>query len=186
MSRIGKLPIPVPANVKVTIKGDLVHVKGPLGELSQTFRPEVSVQFENGQLAVHCVSTSRKANAFHGLYRALFANMVEGVTRGFSKALEIHGVGYRAGLEKVEGEDCIVFKKGELGYSHPIYFALPPGVTAEMDGRTKLVIKGIDKALVGLVAAKIRDLRPPDAYKGKGIRYSTEKIRTKVGKSGSK
>lgn len=186
MSRIGKLPIPVPANVKVTIQGDLVRVKGPKGELSQTFRPEVAVKLEDGHLSVQRVSTSRKANAFHGLYRALFANMIHGVTEGFSKALEIHGVGYRAGIEKVEGEDCIVFKKGELGYSHPIYFALPEGISAEMDGRTKIIIKGIDKSLVGLVAAKIRDLRPPDAYKGKGVRYSSEKIRTKVGKSGSK
>lgn len=186
MSRVGKLPIAIPDKVKVTVTDGELRVKGPLGELSQTFRSEVAVRVEHGQIVVEQASTSRKASAFHGLYRALFANMVEGVTRGFSKSLEIHGVGYRAGIEKISGEDCVVFKKGELGFSHPIYFALPSGISAEMDGRTKITIKGIDKALVGLVAAKIRGLRPPDVYKGKGVRYSDEVIRTKVGKSGKK
>lgn len=185
MSRIGKLPITIPGNVTVNLDGNRVHVKGPLGELSQDFRPEVSVALEDGKLTVNRTSEHRKARAFHGLYRSLFANMVEGVTKGFEKKLEIHGVGYRAGVEKVSGENCVVFKKGELGFSHPIYFALPEGISAEMDGRTKITIKGIDKALVGLVAAKIRDLRPPDAYKGKGVRYATEIVRTKVGKTGA-
>ncbi len=185
MSRIGKLPISVPGNVTVNIDGNRVHVKGPLGELSQDFRPEVAVSMEDGTLTVTRTSEHRKARAFHGLYRSLLANMVEGVTKGFSKTLEIHGVGYRAGVEKVSGENCVVFKKGELGYSHPIYFAIPDGISAEMDGRTKIHIKGIDKALVGLVAAKIRDLRRPDAYKGKGVRYSDEIVRTKVGKTGA-
>jgi len=185
MSRIGKLPIPVPAGVTVKVDGMSVHVKGPLGELSQDFRPEVSVSMEESELVVKRTSEHRKARAFHGLYRSLFANMVEGVTKGFSKTLEIQGVGYRAGIEKVSGENCVVFKKGELGFSHPIYFALPDGITAEMDGRTKITIKGIDKSLVGLVAAKIRGLKPPDAYKGKGIRYSDETVRLKVGKSGA-
>lgn len=185
MSRIGKLPIQVPGSVTVNIDGNRVHVKGPLGELSQDFRPEVSVALEDGQLIVTRNSEHRKARAFHGLYRSLIANMVQGVTQGFTKVLEIHGVGYRAGVEKVNGEDCVVFKKGELGFSHPIYFALPPGISAEMDGRTKITIKGIDKSMVGLVSAKIRDLRPPDAYKGKGVRYADETVRLKVGKTGA-
>ena len=129
-------------------------------------------------------SDERKARACHGLYRTLIANMVDGVVNGFSKTLTIHGVGYRAGTEKVDGVDCIVFKKGELGFSHPIYFALPDGIKGEVKDRTTIIISGTDKALVGLVAAKIRDLRPPDAYKGKGIRYADEVVRTKVGKSG--
>ncbi len=185
MSRIGKLPIPVPAGVSVKIDGMSVHVKGPLGELWQDFRPEVAVALEENEIVVTRTSEHRKARAFHGLYRSLIANMVHGVTQGFSKSLEIQGVGYRAGIEKVSGDDCVVFKKGELGFSHPIYFALPEGISAEMDGRTKITLKGIDKSLVGLVAAKIRDLKPPDAYKGKGIRYSDEVVRLKVGKSGA-
>lgn len=185
MSRIGKQPISVPGNVTVNVDGNRLLVKGPKGELSQDFRPEVSATMEDGVLTVTRNSEHRKARAFHGLYRSLFANMIEGVTKGFSKTLLIHGVGYRAGIEKVSGENCVVFKKGELGFSHPIYFALPDGISAEMDGRTKVTISGIDKALVGLVAAKIRDLRPPDAYKGKGVRYSDEIVRTKVGKTGA-
>lgn len=185
MSRIGKQPIPLPAGVTVDIKENFITVKGPRGTLDQDFRSEVSVTQEGAELLVQRTSDSRKARAFHGLYRSLIANMVTGVTAGFSKTLEIHGVGYRAGKEKVDGQDCIVFKKGELGLSHPIYFAIPDGISAEVENRTKIHIKGNDKSIVGLVAAKIRDLRPPDAYKGKGIRYSDEVVRTKVGKSGA-
>lgn len=186
MSRIGKLPIPIPAGVNVSINeaDRFVTVKGPKGELEQNFRPEVSVKIENGEIIVERRSDERQDRAFHGLFRSLIANMVEGVTNGFSKKLQIVGVGYRAGKEKVQGQDCVVFKKGELGFSHPIYFAIPEGITAEVPERTTIVISGIDKSLVGLVAAKIRALRPPDAYKGKGIRYADEVVRTKVGKSG--
>lgn len=184
MSRIGKLPIAIPAGVTIQINDDVVSVKGPKGELSQELRSEVEAVVEGEEILVKRRSEHRKARAFHGLYRSLIANMVEGVTKGFSKTLELHGVGYRAGMEKVQGEDCIVFKKGELGLSHPVYFALPDGISAKVVERTKIVLEGIDKALVGLVAAKIRDLRPPDSYKGKGIRYSDEVVRTKEGKRG--
>lgn len=185
MSRIGKLPIPIPGGVTVNIKGLTVEVKGPKGTLTQDIREEVEAVVEGNELLVKRASEHRKARAFHGLYRSLLANMVEGVTKGFSKTLEIHGVGYRAGMEKVQGDDCIVFKKGELGLSHPIYFAIPEGIKASVPERTKIVIEGIDKSLVGLVAAKIRDLKPPDSYKGKGIRYSDEVVRTKEGKRGA-
>lgn len=184
MSRIGKLPIPIPAGVTVQIKDGLVSVKGPRGELSQELRPEVSAEMDGNELLVKRADDSRQARAFHGLFRSLVANMVTGVTSGFTKKLELHGVGYRAGMEKVQGDDCIVFKKGELGLSHPIYFALPEGINAKIEDRTKIVLEGNDKALVGLVAAKIRALKPPDAYKGKGIRYSDETVRLKEGKRG--
>ncbi len=186
MSRIGKKPIPIPPGVDVKIEGDTVKVKGPKGELSQQIRPEVDVKIEDNQIIVTRKSDNKKARAFHGLYRSLINNMVIGVTSGFTKVLEIHGTGYRASIENVQGETCVVFKKGELGYSHPIYFAIPAGMEVSMEGRTKIILKGIDKSLVGLVAAKIRALRPPDPYKGKGIRYEGETIQLKVGKkSGS-
>lgn len=185
MSRIGKLPISIPAGVTVTVQGNKINVKGPRGLLSQAFRSEVSVAVVENQIIVTRRSDHRKDRAFHGLYRALIANMVRGVSVGFSKTLEIVGTGYRAAKEKIAGEDCIVFKKGELGFSHPIYFAVPSGILAEVQDRTKIVLTGNDKNLVGLVAAKIRDLRPPDPYKGKGIRYLNEKVRLKPGKSGA-
>ncbi len=185
MSRIGKKPISIPSGVAVEIKDREVRVKGPKGELVQDFRPEVKVEVQGNEIIVSRLKEDRSARAYHGLYRSLIANMVEGVTKGFRKTLLIHGVGYRAGKEKVDGVDCIVFKKGELGYSHPIYFAIPDGIQATVEDRTKIHIDGIDKSLVGLVAAKIRDLRPPDSYKGKGIRYADEVVRTKVGKSGA-
>jgi large subunit ribosomal protein L6 len=185
MSRIGKLPIPIPAGVKVNIQGSQVRVSGPLGELTQELRSEVEARIENNTVQVVCRSEHRKARAFHGLYRTLVANMVEGVSKGFRKELEIHGVGFRAGIEKYQGEDCITFKKGELGLSHPIYFTIPAGVKAQMEGRNKIILSAADKSLLGLVAAKIRDLRPPDNYKGKGVRYAGEKVQIKVVKSGT-
>ena len=185
MSRIGKKPISIPSGVTIDIKDQSIKVKGPRGELIQDYRPEVEVKVEGEEILVTRTSEERPARAFHGLYRSLIANMVQGVTTGFSKTLLIHGVGYRAGKEKLDGVDCIVFKKGELGFSHPIYFAIPDGIEASVEDRTKIHIKGNDKSLVGLVAAKIRDLRPPDSYKGKGIRYADEVVRTKVGKSGA-
>lgn len=183
MSRIGKLPIPVPQGVTASLKGNLLTVKGPLGELSQDFRSEVSVEVENNEIVVKRHNDERQSRAFHGLYRSLFANMVTGVSKGFEKKLLITGVGYRAGQNKIDGRDHLVFKKGELGFSHPIEFPLPDGISAELPDRTTIVLKGCDKALVGQVAAKVRALRPPDAYKGKGIRYADEVVRTKAGKS---
>ncbi len=182
MSRIGRKPIPIPSGVTVDIKGDTVTVKGPKGELSQKVRPEVEVTIEDNNIVVKRKADNKKAKAFHGLYRSLINNMVIGVTEGFTKVLEIHGTGYRASIENIQGETCVVFKKGELGFSHPIYFAIPAQMEVSMEGRTKIILKGIDKSLVGLVAAKIRALRPPDPYKGKGIRYAGEVISLKMGK----
>jgi large subunit ribosomal protein L6 len=186
MSRIGKLPIRVPANVNVKIENQNVTIKGPRGELSQSFRSDIHVAFEENQIVLTRKDDERTTRAFHGLYRALLANMVTGVTQGFVKSLELVGVGYRAAIEKVDGRDCIVFKKGELGYSHPISFPIPDGIKAEVQDRIKIILKGNDKGQLGQVAATLRELRPPDAYKGKGIRYTGEQVRTKVGKTGGK
>lgn len=186
MSRIGKKPILLPSGVTVTIKDNTVTVKGPKGQLSQSFRPEVAVEQNQNQLLVIRKSEERQAGAYHGLYRSLFANMILGVTKGFSKTLELQGVGFRASIEKVEGEDCLIFKKGELGFSHNITFPIPSGITAEVQERTRIVLRSIDKSNLGQTAAKIRNLRAPDVYKGKGIRYLNENVRIKVGKSGSK
>ena len=186
MSRIGKLPVSVPAGVTATLSESLITIKGPRGQLQQSFRDEVSVAVEGNQIVVSRKDDERTTRAFHGLYRALIANMVKGVTQGFTKSLELVGVGYRAAKEKVDGRDCLVFKKGELGFSHPIHFPIPAGIEAEVQDRTKIILKGIDKGQVGQVAATLRALRPPDVYKGKGIRYTGEQVRTKVGKSGGK
>jgi len=184
MSRIGKLPIDVPKGVTVQVNGSVFHAKGPLGELTQDFRSEVAVGLEDSQVIVTVTGESKGHSSYHGLYRSLFANMVEGVSKGFEKKLLITGVGYRANLEKIDGKDNIVFKARELGFSHPIFYPLPDTISAELPNNTTIVIKGPNKALVGQVAAKVRALRPPDAYKGKGIRYSDEIVRTKVGKRG--
>jgi large subunit ribosomal protein L6 len=186
MSRIGKLPIRVPANVNVKIENQNITIKGPRGELSQSFRNDVNITVENDHIVLTRKDDERTTRAFHGLYRALLANMVTGVTQGFVKSLELVGVGYRAAVEKVDGQPCIVFKKGELGYSHPINFPIPKGVDAEVQDRIKIILKGNDKGQLGQVAATLRELRPPDAYKGKGIRYTGEQVRTKVGKTGGK
>jgi len=175
MSRIGKKPIPVPQGVKVAIEGQIVKAEGPKGNLSQTVPGSLSVTVEQNVLTVGRSSEHRTVRALHGLMRSLIANMVHGVKDGFERKLEIVGIGYRAQLQ---GKSLHL----ALGYSHPVIFLLPEGVQAEVERQVSITIKGADKALVGQTAAKIRELRKPDPYKGKGIKYSDEQIRRKVGK----
>jgi large subunit ribosomal protein L6 len=179
MSRIGKKPIPVPAGVTVEVDGQTVRVRGPKGELSRTFRPEMKIALEDGTLLVERPSDMKQHRAFHGLTRALLANMVQGVTDGFRRALEIVGVGYRA--EK-RGEALVL----SVGYSHQVTYPEPPGITITTPTPTTVVVEGIDKQQVGQVAAEIRSVRPPEPYKGKGIRYQGEQVRRKAGKAGAK
>ena len=178
MSRIGKLPVPVPAGVDITLDQSLVTVKGPKGTLSHTVAAPITVEKGDGVLDVKRPDDERQSKALHGLTRTLVNNMVVGVTEGYEKKLEIVGVGYRV-LSK--GPTQLEF---QLGYSHPIIFDAPEGITFTVEGPTKLGVVGIDKQLVGEVAAKIRKLRKPEPYKGKGVRYSGEHIRRKVGKAG--
>jgi large subunit ribosomal protein L6 len=179
MSRIGKLPIPVPSGVDVTVDERLVTVKGPKGTLSHTVVAPITVnRAEDGTIEVKRPDDERESRSRHGLTRTLIANMVTGVTEGYEKKLEIVGVGYRV-LSK--GPTQLEF---QLGYSHPITFNAPEGITFTVDGPTKLGVQGIDKQLVGEVAANIRKLRKPEPYKGKGVRYAGEQIRRKVGKAG--
>jgi large subunit ribosomal protein L6 len=184
MSRIGRAPIPVPPKVQVSWTEDnVVTVKGPKGVLSYRIDPALSLKLENGVLSVSRPSDSREHKAKHGLYRTLINNMVEGVTKGYTKQLEIHGVGYRAA--KV-GENLVIL----VGYSHPVEVQPPAGISFTVDGvdaatkATKLSVHGIDKQLVGQIAADIRSIRKPEPYKGKGIRYAGEAIRRKAGKAG--
>ncbi|HAG99519.1 MAG TPA: 50S ribosomal protein L6 [Ktedonobacter sp.] len=184
MSRIGRAPIPVPPKVQVSWSdGNLVTVKGPKGELSYQIDPVLSLKLEDGTLSVSRPSDSKEHKAKHGLYRTLVNNMVVGVTNGYTKQLEIHGVGYRAA--KV-GENLVI----QVGYSHPVEVQPPQGISLTVDGvdpatkATKVSVSGIDKQLVGEVAANIRRIRKPEPYKGKGIRYTGEAIRRKAGKAG--
>ncbi len=178
MSRIGRLPIPVPAGVDVAIEGQDVRVKGPKGELALTVVHPINVaKAEDGTLAVTRPDDERLSRSLHGLTRTLIANMVTGVTSGYSKSLEIVGVGYRV-QPKGQGVEFA------LGYSHPIQVDAPDGIAFTVDSPTKLTVTGIDKQKVGEVAANIRKLRKPEPYKGKGIRYSGEVVRRKVGKAG--
>jgi large subunit ribosomal protein L6 len=178
MSRIGKLPIDVPSGVDVAIDDALVTVKGPKGTLSHTVAAPITVERNDAVLDVKRPDDERQSKALHGLTRTLINNMVLGVTEGFEKKLEIVGVGYRV-LSK--GPTQLEF---QLGYSHPIVFDAPEGITFSVDGPTRLGVAGIDKQLVGEVAANIRKLRKPEPYKGKGVRYAGEHIRRKVGKAG--
>ena len=179
MSRIGKLPVPVPSGVEVSLDDRLVTVKGPKGTLSHTVAAPIEVaKAEDGSVEVKRPNDERESRSLHGLTRTLIANMVTGVTEGYEKKLEIVGVGYRV-LSK--GPTQLEF---QLGYSHPITFNAPDGITFTVDGPTKLGVQGIDKQLVGEVAANIRKLRKPEPYKGKGVRYAGEQIRRKVGKAG--
>jgi large subunit ribosomal protein L6 len=179
MSRIGKLPITVPSGVDVTLAERLVTVKGPKGTLSHTVAAPITVdRSEDGAIEVVRPNDERESKSLHGLTRTLIANMVQGVTEGYEKRLEIVGVGYRV-LSK--GPTQLEF---QLGYSHPITFNAPDGITFTVDGPTRLGVQGIDKQLVGEVAANIRKLRKPEPYKGKGVRYAGEHIRRKVGKAG--
>ena len=179
MSRIGKLPVPVPSGVDVAIDGQLVTVKGPKGTLSHTVAAPITVEKgDEGVLDVKRPDDERTSKSLHGLTRTLVSNMVVGVTEGFEKKLEIVGVGYRV-LSK--GPTQLEF---QLGYSHPIIFDAPDGITFAVETQTKLGVQGIDKQLVGEVAANIRKLRKPEPYKGKGVRYAGEHVRRKVGKAG--
>ena len=178
MSRIGRAPIAVPANVTVTLaEGNNVTVKGPLGTLTATFLPQVAIALDNGTLLVTRENDEKEVRAIHGLTRALLANMVEGVTNGYSKRLEIVGVGYR--VEK-QGKKLVL----NLGYSHPGTFEEGNGITFEVPDSNTIVVKGIDKQAVGQIAAQIREKRPPEPYLGKGIKYTGEQIRRKAGTTG--
>lgn len=178
MSRIGRAPVGIPSGVTVNIKKNLVEVKGPKGELSRDFPPEIEIKEEDGQLVVTRHSDHRVHRSKHGLVRALLNNMVVGVSNGFKKDLYIEGVGYRANLQ---GKNLVL----SVGYSHPVEFVPPDGIAFEVDksGR-ELAVTGIDKEMVGEIAARIRRVRPPEPYKGKGIRYVGERIRRKAGKAG--
>jgi large subunit ribosomal protein L6 len=179
MSRIGKKPIPVPANVQATVEGQTVKVKGPRGELTRTLHPAMMLSLANGTLTVARPSDENEHKALHGLTRTLIANMVEGVTAGYRKQLDIVGVGYKAearpyGLQLA------------LGFSHPVEFRAPKGIKLSAPQPTQIIIEGADKEMVGQVAAELRGLRPPEPYKGKGIKYVGEQIRRKAGKAGGK
>lgn len=177
MSRIGRLPVSVPKGVEVTIDGQDVKVKGPKGELNQTVTEPITVAEEDGTIKIHRPNDHPDNRSLHGLTRALLANLVEGVSKGFTRTLEIHGVGYRV---QARGENL----EFTLGYSHPITVEPPEGVTFRVERPTVLHVDGIDKQLVGQVAADIRNLRKPDPYKAKGVRYQGEQIRRKAGKTG--
>jgi large subunit ribosomal protein L6 len=177
MSRIGRLPITVPAGVEVNIDGATVSVKGPKGELSHVVASPIAVSFEEGTVSVTRPTDDRVARSLHGLTRTLIDNMIIGVTQGYSKGLEIHGTGYR-----VQAKDSDL--EFALGYSHPVNVSAPEGISFTVEGANKLTVSGISKQQVGEVAANIRKLRKPDPYKGKGVRYAGEIIRRKVGKAG--
>ena len=176
MSRIGRKPIVIPSTVKITVTGQKVHVEGPKGKLDLEAHPRVKITLGNSSLEVTRPTNTPQDRSLHGLTRTLIDNMVKGVTEEFSKTLEIEGLGFRA---EVQGKNLRLF----LGFSHPIQFPIPDGITIQATKPTILVIKGVDKALVGQVAANIRDYYKPEPYKGKGIRYAGEQIRRKQGKS---
>ena len=178
MSRIGKLPIPLPPGVSVTIAGSQITVKGPKGQLTRRVHPELSITVEGTQLSVRRPSDEPRHRALHGLTRTLLRNMVQGVSQGYSRALEIHGVGYKA--EPEAGG-----LKLTVGYSHPVTYKAPPGITFTVDNNTLIRVDGVDKEMVGQVASELRKVRPPEPYQGKGIRYQGERVRRKAGKTGA-
>lgn len=175
-SRIGKHPIAIPAGVTVTIDGHTVTTKGPKGELTRTFQPIVDIKQEGDEIVVTVPNESREAKSFHGLTRTLIANMIQGVNTGFSKKLQLVGVGYRAALK---GKDLEM----QLGYSHPVLVEAPANITFQVPNQTEIVVSGPSKEEVGQVAANIRKWRKPEPYKGKGIRYEGERVRRKLGKA---
>ncbi|HCF27520.1 MAG TPA: 50S ribosomal protein L6 [Cyanobacteria bacterium UBA11049] len=179
MSRIGKSPITIPGKVTIAINGSHVAVKGPKGELSRVLPTAVTVEQEGETVLVKRRDESRSSRQLHGLSRTLVANMVEGVSQGFQKRLEIQGVGYRA---QVQGRNLVL----SVGYSHPVQIEPPAGVQLAVENNTNVIVSGFDKELVGNTAAKIRAVRPPEPYKGKGIRYAGEMVRRKAGKAGKK
>lgn len=179
MSRIGKRPVEIPQGVSVTLDGGTMTVKGPKGELQRTLPAEMQVDVDAGVVTVTRPSDAGRHRALHGLTRSLIANMVEGVTSGFTKALEIRGVGYKA-------EALPTGVRLVVGHSHPVDYQAPAGITIAVEGNTTVKVEGIDKEVVGQVAAELRSVRPPEPYKGKGIRYVGEHVRSKAGKTGTK
>jgi large subunit ribosomal protein L6 len=177
MSRIGRQPIVIPSAVKVKIEGDRVTVSGPKGELSRQFHRDIDIRLDDGQLLVSRPSDRPEHRSLHGLTRSLLANMVTGVSEGFSKMLELHGVGYRV---QMQGQKLVL----QVGYSQPVEITPPPEITLAVEGTSRVMVQGISRELVGQVAADIRAVRPPDPYKGKGIRYQGERVRHKAGKAG--
>ncbi|MBI5197898.1 MAG: 50S ribosomal protein L6 [Nitrospirae bacterium] len=177
MSRIGKKPIEIPKGIEVQIDGHSVSMKGPKGKIAKGLNPGVVIRKEDGKISVSLPEDVRVSRSIHGLTRTLIANMVEGVSKGFQKILEISGVGYRA---QIQGKNLVM----TLGFSHPITYALPEGITAEVEKQTVVTLHGVDKELLGQVAADIRSYRVPDPYKAKGIRYRGEVVRRKAGKAG--
>jgi large subunit ribosomal protein L6 len=178
VSRIGRMPVEIPGGVQVDLKGSHVRVKGPKGELQRTFSPQIGIVMENNQLTITRKSESPSERALHGTTRALLANMVNGVSKGFEVILEVEGVGYRA---EMQGTNLVL----HVGYSHPVTIEPPAGVTFEADQKTRQIkVLGFDKELIGQVAANIRKVRPPEPYHGKGLRYLGERVRRKAGKAG--
>jgi large subunit ribosomal protein L6 len=179
MSRVGKLPVKIPDKVKVSVANGDVKVEGPKGKMHFPFNPRVKVEVAAGEVRVSRPDESRESKGLHGLTRTLVKNAIDGVVKGYERSLEISGVGFKA---EVKGKEI----NFTLGFSHPVLFKLPEGVTAEVDAKqTRVTVKGVDKHLLGLTAAKIRALRPPEPYKGKGIKYAEETIRRKEGKTGA-
>ncbi len=179
MSRIGKKPIVIPKGVQVTLNGNEVKIKGPNGQLENVFHHNMNIEIKDSEILVKRPDDSKENKALHGLTRALIQNMVDGVTKTYQKTLDIVGVGYRAELK---GKNLLL----NIGYSHPIYFMPPEGITLQTPAQTQIIVSGIDKQLVGMVAAKIRSIRKPEPYKGKGIKYSDEQILRKAGKTAGK
>ena len=181
MSRIGKLPIPVPGNVQITITGDEIIAKSSKGELKQALHPNVKIKVEENNVIVERIDDTKESRSIHGLYRSLIANMIEGLDKGFTKQLEILGVGYRAALQ---GKKLVL----SLGFSHPVEYTAPNGIELSIDAEKKniIIVSGIDKQMVGQVAAEIRSYKKPEPYKGKGIRYVGEYVHRKAGKTASK
>jgi len=179
MSRIGRKPIPIPAGVEVSVNGTEVTVKGPKGQLARRVHPDMKVIVQDNQVIVERPSDEKLHRALHGTTRSVIANMVEGVTNGYTKSLELVGVGYRAAKQ---GNKVTL----SVGFSHPVDLPQVEGIEVEVPAQNKIVVRGIDKELVGIYAAKVRSIRPPEPYKGKGIRYEGENVRRKVGKTGKK
>ncbi len=179
MSRIGRKPITIPAGVQVTLKDGVVTAKGPKGELTQKVHSNITVTIEGNEILVSRPNDEKENRALHGLTRTLIANMVEGVANGFTKELEVNGVGYRVAKQ---GKDLVM----NLGFSHQVFMSEIPGITIEVPNPNKIIISGPDKQLVGQFAAEVREKRPPEPYKGKGIKYTTEYVRRKEGKTGAK
>lgn len=177
MSRVGKRPITVPRGVEVSIKGNEVKVKGPKGELSRTFHQDMAISLKDGILTVSRPTDNKRHRSLHGFTRSIIANMVEGVSKGFKKSLELQGVGYRA----AKSGDKLVL---QVGYTRSVEFAPPPGITLAAESPTLVSVSGIDREVVGEIAAQLRAIKPPDSYQGKGIRYQGEYVRRKAGKAG--